>query len=76
MKLVDEWFPTGKFRNFDTPFRKDSTYEKEIMYELTLTVNSLHKAEMEYHGKFGHAIRRIQHISLMIRIDIFTQHVV
>ena len=28
MELVNEWFPTGKFRKFDTPFRKYSTYEK------------------------------------------------
>ena len=28
MKLVNEWFPTGKFRNIDTHFRKDSLYEK------------------------------------------------
>ena len=26
---------------------------------------------MEYHGKFGHALGRIQHIALMRRIDIF-----
>ena len=31
MKLVDEWFQTGKFRKIDTPFRTDSTYEKELM---------------------------------------------
>ena len=41
------------------------------MAELTLTVNSLHKEEMECHGKFGHTLGRIQHISLMSRIDIF-----
>ena len=26
---------------------------------------------MEYHGKFGHILGRIQHISLMSKIDIF-----
>ena len=26
---------------------------------------------MEYHGKIGHTLERIQHISLMIIIDIF-----
>ena len=41
------------------------------MAALTLTVNGLQKSEMEYHGKFGHTIGRIQHISLMSRIDIF-----
>ena len=41
------------------------------MTTLLLTVNSLCKLEMEYHGKFGHNIGRIQHISIMIRIDIF-----
>ena len=28
MKLLNEWFPTGKFKNVDTPFRIDSKYEK------------------------------------------------
>ena len=41
------------------------------MVTLPLTKNALHKAEMEYHGKFGHTIGRIQHISLMSRIDIY-----
>ena len=27
MELVNEWFPTGKFRKFDTTFRTDSSYE-------------------------------------------------
>ena len=26
---------------------------------------------MEYHGKFGHTLGRIQHIALMSRIDLF-----
>ena len=33
--------------------------------------NALHKAEIDYHGKFGHALGRIQNIALMSRIDIF-----
>ena len=41
------------------------------MAALPLTGHLLHKAEMEYHGKFGHTLGRIQHISFMIRIDIF-----
>ena len=28
MELVNEWFPTGNFRNIDTPFRTESSYEK------------------------------------------------
>ena len=40
------------------------------MYELPLTLNALHKAEMEYHEKFEHNIGSIQHISPMIIIDI------
>ena len=71
MELVNEWLPTGKFRNFDTTFSKDSTYEKELMTELPLTVHALHKSEMEYKGKFGHTIGRIQHIVLMSIIEIF-----
>ena len=50
-EIVNEWSPAGKFRKVDTPFRKESTYEKQLMAYLPLTGNSLHKAEMEYHGK-------------------------
>ena len=28
LALVNEWFPTGNFRNVDTPFWTDSSYEK------------------------------------------------
>ena len=41
------------------------------MSALPLKGNAAHKAEIEYHGKFGHTFVRIQHISLMSRIDIF-----
>ena len=70
MKIANELFPTGKFRKVDTDFRKDSTYEKELMATLILTGNDLHKSELEYHGKFGHTLGRIQHIALMSRIEI------
>ena len=40
------------------------------MTALPLTGNALHKAELEYHGKFGHNLGMIQQIYLMIRIDI------
>ena len=40
------------------------------MAALPLKLNSLRQAEMEYHGKFGHNLGRVQHISLMSRIDI------
>ena len=40
------------------------------MAALPLTGHALHKAEIEYHGKFGHTLGRIQHIALMSRIDI------
>ena len=69
MELVNEWFTTGKFRNVDTPFRTDSSYKKELLAALPLTGHILHKAEMEYHGKFGHTLGRIQHIDLMSRIE-------
>ena len=53
MELVNEWFPTGKFRkDDDTQFRTDSTYEKQLMAALPLPGNPLHKEELEYHGKF------------------------
>ena len=41
------------------------------MAALPLTGHALHKSEMEYHGKFGHTLGRIQHIALMSRIDLF-----
>ena len=41
------------------------------MAALQLTRHALHKAEVEYHGKFGHTLGRIQYISLMSRIEIF-----
>ena len=46
------------------------------MASLPLTGNDLHKAEMEYHEKIGHAIGMIQNISLMSRIEILMQPVV
>ena len=64
MELVNECFLTEKLRKVDTYFRVDS------MASLILTRNVLHKSEMEYHGIFGHTLRRIQHIALLSRIDI------
>ena len=40
------------------------------MAALPITRNALHKAKMEYYGKIGHNLGRIQQISLMSRIDI------
>ena len=40
------------------------------MAALPLTGHSLHKSEMEYHGKFGHTLGRIEHILLTSRIGI------
>ena len=71
MELLNEWFPTGKFRNVDIPFRTDSSHENELLAAFPLTGHALQKAEMEYRGKFGHKIGRIQHISLMSIIDLF-----
>ena len=28
--LVNEWLPTGIFRNVDTPFSTDSTHDKKL----------------------------------------------
>ena len=69
MDLVNEWLPTVNFRKFDTPFRTESAYEKELMAAIPLTGHDLHKSEMEYNGKFGHTLGRIQHIAPMRRID-------
>ena len=41
------------------------------MAALPVTVHALHTAEMEYHGKFGHTLGRIQHIALMNRIGLW-----
>ena len=41
------------------------------MAAFPLTGHALHKTEMEYNGKFGHTLGRIQHIALMIRIDLY-----
>ena len=71
MELVNEWLPTEKFRNYDTPFRTDSAYEKELLAALLLTEHALNKQGMEYHGKFGHTLGRIQHIFFMIRVYLF-----
>ena len=46
MELVNEWLPTGKFINVDTPFWTDSSYEKELLADLTLTLHALQKSEM------------------------------
>ena len=40
------------------------------MAALPLTGNAFHKAEMKYHGKFGHTLGRIQHIAIIIIIGI------
>ena len=76
MDIENEWFTTGKFRKVHTLFRTNYKYEKELMAALPITVNTLHKAEMEYHGNFGHTIGRIQHISPMNRIYIFKHTVI
>ena len=40
------------------------------MATLPLKKHSLHKADMEHHGKFGHTLGWMQHISIMSIIDI------
>ena len=40
------------------------------MGALPLIGHALHKAEMSYHGKFGHTLGRIQRITLMSRIEL------
>ena len=70
MKIVNEWFPAGKFRKVYTPFITDSTYKKELMSTPQFLINALHKEEIGYHWKFGHNLGMIQHISLMSTIEI------
>ena len=71
MEIVNELFPTGKFRNIDTTFWVESTYEKKLIPTVIFTGNVPQKEEMEYHDKFGHNIGRIQHIVIMKQIDIY-----
>ena len=40
------------------------------MAALQLTGNAFHRVEMEYNGKFGHNLGRIQHIGIMSRLEI------
>ena len=68
MKLVNKWFPTGKFKRLIHIY---STYEKELIDALSLTLNDLHNTEMEYNEKNGHTLGSIQHIAIMSIIDIF-----
>ena len=70
MELVNECYPTGKFRKVDTRVSKYYSYEKELLDALPLTVHALHKSKMEYDGKFGYTIGRIQHIGIMSIIEI------
>ena len=51
-ELVNEWLPTVNFRKVDATFWTDSTYEKCLVAALSLTLNALHKVEMEYHGTY------------------------
>ena len=39
------------------------------MDAISLTVNTLNKVEMEYHGKFVHTLYRIQRIDIISRIE-------
>ena len=52
MEIVNEWFPTGNFRNIDTPFWVESTYEKKLIPAVIFTGNVPQKEEMEYHDEF------------------------
>ena len=76
MELVNEWFQNGKFRNVDTPFRIDSSYEKELLAALPLTGNSLKKPEMEYHRKFGIHLEVYNTLLLWVELNFFMQPVV
>ena len=40
------------------------------MTVITLTINAFHRAEMEYHGKFGHTLGIIYHIALLSKHEI------
>ena len=51
-------------------FCTDSAYEKELLSALPLTGHAFHKAEMKYHGNSGHTFVRMQHITLISRIDL------
>ena len=44
---------------------------KELMAAIALTGNGFNKSEREYTRKFGQVIGRVQHISIITRIDVF-----
>ena len=64
-------FPTGKFRKIDTSFWMDFINEKELLAAVPLTLDSLCKLDVEFHGKCGHTLGRKQHISIISRIEMF-----
>ena len=43
MELLTEWFPYGKFRKVDSPFRTENKYEKEIMDDVPVAGEVLWK---------------------------------
>ena len=53
MEIVNEWSPTGKYRNIDTRFRTNSAYKNELTAALPLTGHALNNTEMEYHEKLN-----------------------
>ena len=46
-------------------------HEKDILYYVLITSESLIKSELYYHGSFGQTLRWIQKIDFMSRIEIF-----
>ena len=46
MEQANKWFPAGKFRKVDTPFRAEFTYRKGLVDAVTLTRNYIHKIVM------------------------------
>ena len=46
MELVNDFFLTGKFREVDSYFWRESTYEKGFIAVVPLKENSFQKVEM------------------------------
>ena len=67
MDLVSEWFPYGIFRNLDTTL---CAYDKYPVASIPMMGEAPWKAKHDYHGKSGHTLVNIQHISIMSIIDI------
>ena len=68
--MIKYWFPDNKFRKIDTTSITDSAYEKELLYDLPITVTALTYTENHSNGAYGQTLEKLQHFDIMTRIDL------